>query len=151
MRVAIVGLEQLQSAGIPVLAVEGNHEKAYYRDQFSWVDFLDAMGYLRLLNPTFKQGRPILEPHGDEGGAYVDLLRELPALSKGQALIAGAAVNMPVLCRVRRRLTEHGAEDVDAPARWVDWWEHSALGGLDRDRALPAEPERRGQNKLFKT
>ena len=80
-----------------------------------------------------------------------DLLRELPALSKGQAIIAGAAVNTPVLCRVRRRLTEHGAEDVDAPARWMDWWEHSSLGGLDRDRALPAEPERRGRNKLFKT
>ena len=73
MRVAIAGLEQLQEAGISVLAVEGNHEKAYYRDQFSWIDFLDAMGYLRLLNPTFKKGRPILEPHGDEGGAYVDL------------------------------------------------------------------------------
>jgi len=80
-----------------------------------------------------------------------DLLRELPALSKGQAIIAGAAVNTPVLCRVRRRLTEHGAEDVDAPARWMDWWEHSSLGSLDRDRALPAEPERRGRNKLFKT
>jgi hypothetical protein len=80
-----------------------------------------------------------------------DLLRELPALSKGQAIIAGAAVNTPVLCRVRRRRTEHGAEDVDAPARWVDWWERSALGGLDRDSALPAEPERRGRNKLFKT
>jgi len=73
MRVAIAGLEQLQEAGIPVLAVEGNHEKAYYRDQFSWVDFLDAMGYLRLLNPTFKKGHPILESHGEEGGAYVDL------------------------------------------------------------------------------
>jgi DNA helicase HerA-like ATPase len=80
-----------------------------------------------------------------------DLLRELPALSKGQAIIAGAAVNTPVLCRVRRRRTEHGAEDVDAPARWVDWWEHSSLGSLDRDSALPAEPERRGRNKLFKT
>jgi DNA helicase HerA-like ATPase len=49
-----------------------------------------------------------------------DLLRELPALSKGQAIIAGAAVNTPLLCRVRRRITEHGAEDVDAPARWLE-------------------------------
>ena len=46
-----------------------------------------------------------------------DLLKELPALSKGQAIIAGAVVNTPVLCRVRQRVTEHGAEDVDAPAR----------------------------------
>lgn len=73
MRVAIEGLRMLRDAGIPVLAVEGNHEKAHYRDQYSWVDFLDGLGYLRLLNPRFEEGRALLEPHGDEGGAYVDL------------------------------------------------------------------------------
>lgn len=73
MRAAIEGLERLQAAKIPVLAVEGNHERAYYREQYSWVDFLDAMGYLRLLTPRFEQGRALLTPHGDAGGAYVDL------------------------------------------------------------------------------
>ncbi len=73
MRAAIAGLERLQDAKIPVLAVEGNHERAYYREQYSWVDFLDAMGYLRLLTPSFEQGRALLTPHGDAGGAYVDL------------------------------------------------------------------------------
>ena len=73
MRVAIAGLTQLQDAGIPVLAVEGNHERAYYQEQYSWMDFLDALGYLRLLNPRFEDGLPLLVPHGDEGGAYVDL------------------------------------------------------------------------------
>lgn len=73
MRVAIEGLQMLRDAGIPVVAVEGNHEKAYYRDQYSWVEFLDALGYLHLLNPRFADGRAILEPYGDEGGAYIDL------------------------------------------------------------------------------
>ena len=73
MRVAIEGLATVQEAGIPVLAVEGNHERAYYQEQYSWMDFLDAMGYLRLLNPHFEEGVPILEPHGEDGGAYVDL------------------------------------------------------------------------------
>ncbi len=73
MRVAIEGLTQLQEAGIPVLAVEGNHERAYFQEQYSWMDFLDALGYLRLLNPRFEGGVPILEPHGEAGGAYVDL------------------------------------------------------------------------------
>ena len=73
MRVAIEGLRMLRDAGIPVVAVEGNHEKAHYRDQYSWVDFLDGLGYLHLLNPRFENGRAILEPYGDEGGAYVDL------------------------------------------------------------------------------
>jgi DNA repair exonuclease SbcCD nuclease subunit len=73
MRVAVGGLERLRDHGIPVLAVEGNHERPYYREQYSWVDFLDALGYLRLLTPQFEEGHAILEPHGDEGGAYVDL------------------------------------------------------------------------------
>jgi len=73
MRVAIEGFSQLREAGIPVIAVEGNHEKAYYRDQYSWVDFLDALGYLYLLNPRIEDERVILEPHSDSGGAYVDL------------------------------------------------------------------------------
>jgi DNA helicase HerA-like ATPase len=80
-----------------------------------------------------------------------DLLKELPALSKGQAIVAGAAVNTPVLCRVRRRITEHGAEDVDAPARWLEWFAENRANGRERDRALPVEPETRGRSKLFKT
>ena len=79
-----------------------------------------------------------------------ELLNELPALSKGQAVISGAAVNTPVLCRVRRRITEHGAEDVDAPARWQEWFAGDQAGRRERDRALPAEPKTRGRSKLFK-
>ena len=80
-----------------------------------------------------------------------DLLGELPALSKGQAIIAGAAVNTPVLCRVRRRFTEHGAEDVDAPARWLAWFEEGREKQNGRDQALPFEPMTRGRGQLFKT
>jgi DNA helicase HerA-like ATPase len=80
-----------------------------------------------------------------------DLLKELPALSKGQAIIAGAAVNTPVICRVRRRITEHGAEDVDAPARWLEWFAEDRVSSRDRDRSLPFEPQTRGPSKLFKT
>jgi DNA helicase HerA-like ATPase len=80
-----------------------------------------------------------------------DLLKELPALSKGQAIVAGTAVNTPVLCRIRHRITEHGAEDVDAPARWLEWFAEDRGSRRARDRALPAEPETRGRSKLFKT
>jgi len=73
MRVAVEGLRMLQEAEIPVVAVEGNHEKAHYRDQYSWVDFLDGLGYLHLLNPRFEEGSAILDSYGDAGGAFVDL------------------------------------------------------------------------------
>jgi DNA repair exonuclease SbcCD nuclease subunit len=73
MRVAVEGFRMLQEAEIPVVAVEGNHEKAHYRDQYSWLDFLDGLGYLHLLNPRFEKARAILEPYGEEGGAFLDL------------------------------------------------------------------------------
>ena len=73
MRVAVAGLETLQDANVPVLAVEGNHEKAYYRDQYSWLEFLDAMRYLQLLNPMFEKGKAVLVAHGEGGGAFVDV------------------------------------------------------------------------------
>ena len=52
-------------------------------------------------------------------GVGRDLLDNLPALSKGQVIIAGAAVNTPVICRVRQRITKHGGESKDAPDMWL--------------------------------
>jgi len=72
MRVAIEGLRLLREARIPVVAVEGNHERAYHRE-YSWLDFLDSLDYLFLLNPRFEDGRAVLEPYGEAGGAYLDL------------------------------------------------------------------------------
>ena len=51
-------------------------------------------------------------------GVGRELLDNLPALSKGQVIIAGAAVNTPVICRVRSRITKHGGESKDAPDMW---------------------------------
>jgi hypothetical protein len=69
-----------------------------------------------------------------------DLLKELPALSKGQVIVAGNAVNTPLLCRVRRRITPHGAEDPDAPARWQAYFSPMAVTRRERETALPVDP-----------
>ncbi|MDI7274713.1 MAG: exonuclease SbcCD subunit D [Anaerolineae bacterium] len=74
MRQAVDGLQALKDAGIPVIAVEGNHERAHYRDQYSWLQFLDAIGLITLLDPLVQDGQMLLEPYDAEsGGAYVDL------------------------------------------------------------------------------
>jgi DNA helicase HerA-like ATPase len=70
-----------------------------------------------------------------------DLLRELPALTKGQVIIAGEGVNTPVLCRVRPRHTRHGAESPDAPARWQGYFSPSERDRRDRARALPKDDD----------
>ncbi|WKT81880.1 DUF87 domain-containing protein [Thermosynechococcus sp. PP45] len=73
---------------------------------------------LRIVNPVDQESLK----HGVEAAGR-DLLKELPALSKGQVIIAGACVNTPVLCRVRQRLTTHGGETLDAPALWQTYFD----------------------------
>ncbi len=63
-----------------------------------------------------------------------DLLKELPALSKGQVIVSGASVNTPVMLKVRVRHTEHGGEDVNAPQEWRQWFAEQA--GRVADNAL---------------
>jgi DNA repair protein SbcD/Mre11 len=68
-------LQRLKAAGIPAIAVEGNHDRSYYRDGVSWLQFLCWEGLLRLLNPLVRNGVPVLAPWDQQAmrGAYVDL------------------------------------------------------------------------------
>lgn len=50
MRQATHGLNQLRDAGIPVVAVEGNHDAQHSRKHLSWMDYLCYEGLLVLLN-----------------------------------------------------------------------------------------------------
>lgn len=45
-------LTPLKNAGIPCIAVEGNHDWIHRRDNISWMEALSQMGYLQLLRPT---------------------------------------------------------------------------------------------------
>ena len=62
-------------------------------------------------------------------------LDNLPALSKGQAIVAGSAINTPVICRVRQRITPHGGESKDAPAEWLSQYDEEAVDARARDVA----------------
>jgi len=68
-------------------------------------------------------------------GVGRDLLDNLPALSKGQVIIAGAAVNTPVICRVRARITRHGGESKDAPDMWQKYFTQEAQESRRRNEA----------------
>lgn len=68
---------------------------------------------MRIVNPVDQDSLK----YGVEAAGR-DLLKELPALTKGQIIVAGACVNTPVLCKVRQRLTQHGGETLDAPEMW---------------------------------
>ncbi|HEX9016845.1 MAG TPA: ATP-binding protein [Chloroflexota bacterium] len=68
--------------------------------------------------------------------ASKDILDELPALSRGQAVVAGASLNAPALIQVRQRLTPHGGESIDAPHDWVAYFAPEAQAERARAEAI---------------
>jgi len=82
-------------------------------------------------------------------GVGRELLENLPALSKGQAIISGAAVNTPVICRVRPRVTPHGGESKDAPDEWRRYFADDAVA--DRERATAPLARDNAPFSIFKS
>ena len=69
-------LAKLKSAGIPVIAIAGNHDKALLNsDEPTWLDYLAEDDLLVLLATRFGPEGPILEPWTPERrrGAWFDL------------------------------------------------------------------------------
>src|SRR5688500_17103225 len=67
-------LDHLREAGIPAIAINGNHDAVRYGNQFSWLDYLEADGCLTVLKPTFsKNGQLELAPSNGRSGGYIDL------------------------------------------------------------------------------
>lgn len=52
MNYAFEGLSMLRDAGIPVVAIEGNHDQKHTDTPFSWLRSLSTWGLLKLLEPT---------------------------------------------------------------------------------------------------
>ena len=63
-------LQPLKDAGIPCLAVEGNHDWIHRRDSVSWMEALSQLGYISLLRPgRTPEGDYRFEPFDRELGA----------------------------------------------------------------------------------
>ena len=66
-------LQQLQTAEIPVIAIEGNHDNCPYGTKTSWLRYLSDWGLLKLLEPS--QGETMYAPWDEttKQGGYIDL------------------------------------------------------------------------------
>ena len=76
MNHAIAGLRLLQTAGIPVIAIEGNHDQRDTGNDYSWLRSLAYWGYLKLLEPVHDEtGRITLMPWSETecSGSYYDI------------------------------------------------------------------------------
>jgi exonuclease SbcD len=109
MNHAMVGLMALKEAGIPVVAIEGNHDQRDTLTTFSWMRSLSQWGYLILLEPTSDEENPIsMTPWNDEDrtGSYIDI--------KGARIFGshwyGASANtaIPLLADAMRGAREEG-------------------------------------------
>lgn len=82
---AVEILEPLKAADIPVIAIEGNHDKAFLRDKESWMTFLARRGYIILLGPEFQGGKLVLEEYNRENctGCYIDLMENVRVYGLG--------------------------------------------------------------------
>jgi len=92
---------------------------------------------MRIVNPTDQENlRHSVEAAGR------DLLQELPALSKGQVIVSGVCINTPVLCKVRRRYTQHGGETVDILSSWQAYFQpHRHQDRLAESAPLKPRPQ----------
>jgi len=85
---------------------------------------------MRIVNPIDQQ--TIAQSVEGAGRA---MLAELPALTKGQAVISGVGINTPVMCRIRQRLTQHGGETFDAPTEWMKWHSSDEQSKREQDNS----------------
>ena len=92
---------------------------------------------MRIVNPIDQQ--TIAQSVEGAGRA---MLAELPALTKGQAIISGTGINTPVMCRIRKRLTKHGGETRDAPDEWMKWHSSGEQSKREMENAPITRPHK---------
>jgi exonuclease SbcD len=109
MNHAIAGLERLKEAGIPVVAIEGNHDQRDAVSEHSWMRSLSEWGYVKLLEPTRDaEGHLALVPWNEEErtGSYIDIADARIFGSHWYGASATAAI--PMLADALRRASVEG-------------------------------------------
>jgi DNA repair protein SbcD/Mre11 len=68
-------LVKLRDAGIPVIAIEGNHDSHEAAHSFSWLRSLSQWGFIKLLEPAHDESGVRLLPWDERArsGSYVDI------------------------------------------------------------------------------
>lgn len=137
---AMRGLERLRAANIPCLAVEGNHEHAYYGEALGWMRFLAVRDLLVLLDPEVKDGKPSLLAYHQRRGSYIE---PVPGLRVHGLRYFGAST--------AKLLENYAAELAALPADGIDYSifvTHAGVegvvneeaGGLTHSQLAPLRP-----------
>ncbi len=75
MNYAFAGLDFLREKGIPVVAIEGNHDQKHGDSDYSWLRSLANWNLLYLLEPKNIEGKMIYEKWNDDNkrGGFIDI------------------------------------------------------------------------------
>jgi predicted phosphodiesterase len=119
---AIRALERLRNAGIPCIAVEGNHERAYHEDTIGWMKFLALQDLLILLDAEFVDGVPQLQPWDPKRrqGSYIDIV---PGVRVHGLRYFGSGTALAVQA--------YGAALAELPVAGIDYNLFIAHGGVE--------------------
>ena len=64
---AVAGLNALRDNGIPIVAIEGNHDQTIDNEsQYSWIRSLREWGLIKLLEPEAENGKVIYQAWDEE-------------------------------------------------------------------------------------
>jgi DNA repair exonuclease SbcCD nuclease subunit len=77
MNYAVEGLTMMRESGIPVIAIEGNHDQHHTDNEFSWLRSLAKWGLVTLLEPKTKSAKMSYQSwdETEKKGGYIDIGR----------------------------------------------------------------------------
>jgi len=75
MNYAVAGLNLLKDAGIPIVAIEGNHDQKHNDSDYSWLRSLANWNLIYLLEPTNHEGKMSYEKWHEGRGGFIDIGR----------------------------------------------------------------------------
>lgn len=65
-------LDYAKNNHIDILVIEGNHDRAFFVDEDSWLNFLNEKGYIKLLGQPFEKGHLELSKYEDKHGSIIE-------------------------------------------------------------------------------
>ncbi len=109
MNYAVAGLQLMKDAGIPVVAIEGNHDQKHADSDYSWLRSLANWNLLYLLEPSNESGTIDYLPWDPElgKGGYIDIGRARIFGSHWYGASANWAI--PMLTEAIKRHRREGA------------------------------------------
>lgn len=137
---AFRGLTRLHEANIPCIAVEGNHELAYYDEPVGWLQFLAIQGLLVLLAPEVEGGAMRLSAWSKRRGSWFD---PLGGVRIHGMKYAGAGATAAIR-QYAAALADHDASG----CHYTIFMAHTGVQGvLDTDHGSPSSHEWRALDK----